>query len=287
MQSAKALTDFSGAESQDLIWKLICYSPKMPARLQQQQVLDEAEKSQIEVLDPHFEKGCLKANVFSWGTGPKKVVISHGWASKAADFTDLITQLRLFSELQIIAFDAPGNGGSEGKLSNLLLFTETIKGIISKFGSPDALIGHSLGAMANILALQQTEILPKVLISLAPIIKLQQNFEARLISAGIPDEARDQFFSNFETLFEVPASYFNLINLYNLNKNIKHIVFSDIEDSVHPHQYLTEFLEIHESVGYQNYSEVGHDKIIKSERVISDISGLLVREIGLQKSILQ
>ncbi len=52
----------------------------------------------------------------------RKLLITTGWGSKAADFSELIQALRAIDDLEIIAFDAPGNGSSEGELSNLLLF---------------------------------------------------------------------------------------------------------------------------------------------------------------------
>jgi hypothetical protein len=78
----------------DLLWQLICYSPKMPVRLQQQQLLDEAEKFSLTAYDEHFTHTDLNFNGFKWGSGTRKIIITHGWGSKAADFAELITALR-------------------------------------------------------------------------------------------------------------------------------------------------------------------------------------------------
>jgi hypothetical protein len=43
-------------EFNDLVWQLICYSPKMPVRLQQEQLLNEAEKFSLVVNDAYFAK---------------------------------------------------------------------------------------------------------------------------------------------------------------------------------------------------------------------------------------
>src|SRR5690242_3522676 len=109
-------------ELNQLLWQLICYSPKMPVRFQQQQLLDEAEKFTLQAKDEFFAHKNLNFNGFKWGNGNHKVLITHGWGSKTADFTELITELRKIDDLEVIAFDAPGNGSSEGDLSNLLLY---------------------------------------------------------------------------------------------------------------------------------------------------------------------
>ena len=111
----------------------------MPVRLQQEQLLNEAEKFSLRVSDDYFAKKDLLFNGFKWGNGSRKVLITHGWGSKAADFSEIITGLKRVNDLEIIAFDAPGNGSSEGELSNLLLFSEAVKAIILNYGKPD---GH-------------------------------------------------------------------------------------------------------------------------------------------------
>src|ERR1700748_3158719 len=108
----KSGTYHSEEELNQLIWQLICYSPKMPVRLQQQQLLDEAEKFSLNAKDDYFEHKKLNFNGFKWGTGKHKVLITHGWGSKAADFAEMIIALREIDDLEIIAFDAPGNGSS-------------------------------------------------------------------------------------------------------------------------------------------------------------------------------
>ncbi len=146
----------------DLIWDFICYSPQWPLRHHQEQLLDEAEKFSIRVYDEHFAKGDLNVNGFKWGNGKYTVLLTHGWGSKAADFFEMINALRAL-DLTVISFDAPGNGSSEGNLSNLLLYAAGVKGVVDKFGMPDISIGHSLGAMANVVGLKDTP--PSLLIS--------------------------------------------------------------------------------------------------------------------------
>jgi len=39
-----------------MLWQYICYSPKMPARLLQQQMLDKSEMLTLTVNDEYFAK---------------------------------------------------------------------------------------------------------------------------------------------------------------------------------------------------------------------------------------
>ena len=265
----------SPAELIQLLWQFICYPPKMSLRLQQEQLLNEAEKFTLNIYDAFFSKKELQFNGFVWGNGSRKLIISHGWGSKAADFTDLIIALKEINDLQIISFDAPGNGSSEGDLSNLLLFAGAIKAVVAQFGSPDVVIGHSLGAMANIVALIEMNIKPSLLISIAPLIRLKENFEASMHSIGIEQQAQDDFFKSFEQLFKRPASFYNLNEWYPIGFNVKHWLAYDEHDLIAPYDYLKEFLIKNPSIGTKKYDNVGHDRIIKSPELIKDIIGLI------------
>jgi pimeloyl-ACP methyl ester carboxylesterase len=268
----------NGAEAPDmvnLLWRLICYSPKMPVRLQQQQLLDEAKPFMLEVDDPHFSKSALKFNGFTWGDGKRKILITHGWGSKAADFAELITALKNIPDTQVIAFDAPGNGSSEGELSNLLLFAKAAEAVIKTFGAPDVVIGHSLGGMANATAIKETGIKPALLISITPLINLKENFIASLNAADVVQGLQDRFFVDFEGLFEMDASGFTLNNLYPADAITRHWLAYDPEDKIAPFVFLESFLAAHPEIETKVYEERGHERIIKDDNVIADIVNLI------------
>jgi len=271
----KELQHVDNEDITPLIWQLICYSPKFPLRLPQQQLLNEASPFTLEVDDPHFSQSVLKFNGYIWGNGSHKVLLTHGWSSKGADFIDLITALRAIDDLQIIAFDAPGNGSSEGELSNLLLFAEAVKAVISTYGAPDIMIGHSLGVMANTIAIQQTGIKPSLLISVTPMVNLRENFIATMNSADVPKTAQGRFFENFNEIFDVPTSYFNLADIYNVDIAQKHWLAYDRDDKMAPFPYTQELLNRHPMITSKEYPDATHERIIKDPRLIADVLELV------------
>jgi len=259
----------------DMLWQLICYSPKMSPRLQQQALLDEATKFCLQVDDPHFAKSVLNFNGFIWGDGSKKVLITHGWGSKAIDFDEVIIGLKAVEDIRIIVFDAPGNGSSEGELSNLILFAKAAEAVINKYSAPDVMIGHSLGAMANIIAINETVIKPTLQISIAPLIKLKENFRATMNAAEAPIPAQEKFFESFKELFGMDATYFDIDGKYIGGTALKHWLAFDREDKVSPYDYLREFLSVNPEIVPQEYFSLGHERIIKDAGVVADIVGLV------------
>jgi len=261
-----------------LLWQLICYPPKMPVRFQNQQLLDEAEKFSLAVPDDYFTQEELKFNGFKWGNGPRRLLITTGWGSKAADFSELIQALRTIDQLEIIAFDAPGNGSSEGELSNLLLFILSVKAIVHQYGRPDIVIGHSLGAMANVMALNSLQINPELLVSITPLVRLKENFAATMESVNVSQAAQARFFEKFEEVFKTPVDVFKLDEQYKFDYQLNHWLAYDIHDKVAPYPYLDHFLAKHPAIRTQNYPEAGHEKIIKLpaliERLVGEIKSL-------------
>ena len=217
-------------EWNELVWQLICYSPKMPVRLQQQQLLDAARPFSLQVNDEYFAHVQLAFNGFIWGTGSYKVLITHGWGSKAADFMEIISALLQIGDIQVVAFDAPGNGSSEGQLSNLLLFAQAVIAVILNYGQPDVVIGHSLGGMANIIALQDLGITPRLIVSIAPLIRLKENFEATMDAVGVAAEAQQTFLNSFEEKFCLSPSYYNLEDRYHIDADAHHWLAYDKND---------------------------------------------------------
>lgn len=255
-----------------LMREFIFYSPKMPLRLHQEQLIAESKQFSLPVFDTYFTRSEISINCFSWGKGKRKVLLTHGWASKALDFYELILALLKNDDLEVIAFDAPGNGSSVSEFSNLMLYADSVKSIALNYAQPDVLIGHSLGGMANVIAVQELAIQPQLLVSIAPLIRLKENFEQSLESVNIDVKDQAIFFANFEQEFPVPASYFNLTNLYQLKDQTNHYLAFDPEDHISPYPFLKEFLDKHPAITSKSFEDVGHYKILKSVDVIEDIA---------------
>jgi pimeloyl-ACP methyl ester carboxylesterase len=258
-------------ELNTMLWQLICYPPKMPLRLHQEQLFSEAEKYTVTVNDPYFTNQQLNINGFKWGTGNHKVLLSHGWGSKAADFDGLINALRENKDLQIVAFDAPANGSSDGDLSNLLLFANAVKTVIAATGEPDIAIGHSFGTMANVSALTELHITPKLLVSIAPFILLQENFIRSMTAVGVPADAQQAFLDDFKSRYGIYPSEYAMQKLYTFDDTLNHWLAYDDLDAMLPDAYLQDFLKAHPSIKTKNYSGAGHERIIKSAELIADV----------------
>jgi pimeloyl-ACP methyl ester carboxylesterase len=243
----------------------------MPLRLLQALLLAKSERYSLAMFDKHFTGRELTFQAFKWGKGSRRILLTHGWGSKAADSYDLVSALTTLPDTEVIAFDVPGNGSSEGELANLFLFIQAVKNVICQFGAPDILIGHSLGAMANIIALKGIQVTPSLVVSITPLIRLKENFEASMDAVHIDKKIQELWFDRFQQVFGVPASQINLNFFYDFNAKLKHLLFYDPSDKVAPDEYLQEFLAQHLFIETREYNNVGHERVLRSNEVIAEI----------------
>jgi len=84
----------------------------------------------------------------------KKVLLVHGWSGRG---TQLFNMAKEMSKLgyQVISFDGPAHGKSEGKKSSMKEFIDAIHAVNKTYGPFEFAIGHSLGAMSVSNAVNQ------------------------------------------------------------------------------------------------------------------------------------
>ena len=125
-----------------------------------------------------------------WGEGPA-VLLLHGWAGRPTQFAHLIEQL-VGAGYSVYALDAPAHGRSPGREANVVLFAHALLEAAGELPPLRAVVGHSLGGAAALLAAQmglRSEAL--VTVSAPSRILEQLRLFARFV--GLPALARSHF----------------------------------------------------------------------------------------------
>ena len=108
---------------------------------EQEEFLNKAKATPIECEHK-------KVQTYHWpGTG-RTIILVHGWDSNTHRWKNLIELLRE-EDYNIVAFDAPAQGYSEGKLLNVPLYSKCLDRML-KLYKPEFIIGHSMGGMTTI-----------------------------------------------------------------------------------------------------------------------------------------
>ena len=86
---------------------------------------------------------------------PHKVLILHGFGSAAHKFEHYVAPL-VKKGYEVLAFDAPAHGESEGTRTNAIEYSEMIKEVMHRYGPVNSFMAHSFGGIALSLALEET-----------------------------------------------------------------------------------------------------------------------------------
>ena len=90
----------------------------------------------------------INLQTYQWPGAQETILLLHGWESNAFRWRNLIEKLQERG-FNIIAFDAPGHGYSEGKNLNVVTYAESARHLIEIY-NPKYIIGHSMGGLATL-----------------------------------------------------------------------------------------------------------------------------------------
>lgn len=88
--------------------------------------------------------------VWDWGDG-RTVLLVHGWNGNAAQFSGFVPPL-LRAGYYVAAPDLPAHGSSSGARTNVRAMADALLRIGRRVGPVHAVIAHSLGAAATVIA---------------------------------------------------------------------------------------------------------------------------------------
>ena len=130
------------------MFRLFC-TPLTRSIVAEQEIFKTAEK-----LHFIFEG----KNLYGYRCHPshKKILLLHGFSSTCQHFARFVQPL-IDKGYEVLAFDAPAHGASEGKVVNALDYCNFIIRINELYGPVDGYIAHSFGGISLALALEKME----------------------------------------------------------------------------------------------------------------------------------
>ena len=236
--------------------------------------IKKLRENELETLDKAhkewFEFKGFQIQTYTWGTGPKKILLIHGWEGQAGNFSDLIERL-LSENYQVFSFDGPSHGFSSKGRTSLFEFTELVGVLIKKF-KVDRLISHSFGGVATTYALFNN---PEIEIEKYSLLTTPDKFSERIADVstqvGISKKAEQMLIDRLEKDLNLNVAELN-VSTFVQHINVKSaLIIHDKKDrvisiaqskNVHDHWPNCEFEEI---------EGTGHFRILRSDFVIDRV----------------
>ncbi|HMG24060.1 MAG TPA: alpha/beta fold hydrolase, partial [Kofleriaceae bacterium] len=101
-----------------------------------------------------------------WGHGPS-VLLVHGWEGRGSQLGAFVEPL-VRAGLSVVAFDAPGHGDSPGRRLYLADLADCVADVARAVGPLHAIVAHSFGAAAVLLAHRRAAVDARRNVMIAP-----------------------------------------------------------------------------------------------------------------------
>lgn len=205
----------------------------------------------------------------------KKILIIHGFESSIKNFDRYIGPF-ISKGYEVIGFDAPAHGKSDGKTITLPMYIQVLESIDQRYGPIDRFMAHSFGGLALTHLLEKfpsDRIVKSVLI--APATETTTAIDSFFRFLDLKDDIRVEFDKYIYKKSGVEPSYFSIRRAM---KSIESPILwiHDEEDEVTP---LSDVLKVKED-GYTNIEfeitkGLGHRRIYKENKTVKRIVDFL------------
>ncbi|HHB79614.1 MAG TPA: alpha/beta hydrolase [Saprospiraceae bacterium] len=213
----------SPALAQKISFKLFTTPRPRKQKPKEVEFLNTATKKTITVDE-------LQVQTYIWGHSARKILFAHGWESNAGRWRSFIPDL-VDAGFEVVAFDAPGHGASGGKTLHLVIYMATIQAIFSELGPFEAIVGHSMGAGAAVMALATKELRhPDKLVLLGSFSEVSEVYRSYAQMLGLSPKLEKEFNKTIKKLSGYNVSYFSVADKASTLTDIKGLVIHDKQD---------------------------------------------------------
>ena len=224
-----------------------------------------------------FELNGKKIKGFRCNTGgTKRILILHGFASSCHKFDKYATEL-IKKNYEVLAFDAPAHGASEGKTVHALEYCEMIHKIDELYGPLNGFLAHSFGGIAVSLALETMQHDKQTkLVLIAPATETESAIDGAFQILGIRKQLIRQCLNDH--IFRVSGKQPSWFSIRRAMKNIKASVLwiHDEDDMITP---VADVLKVKEDnlpqIEFMLTRGLGHQKIYRNPTVKNAILDFL------------
>jgi pimeloyl-ACP methyl ester carboxylesterase len=257
----------SPRKAAEIAFEIFCTPYGGRAKTKEPPVFHQAEKLSFD-LDGVSVRG------FRWipeHPNGKKILIAHGFRSYAYKFEKHVTLLKK-EGFEVLAFDAPAHGSSDGKLINAYIYKNMILKIEALYGPLFGIMGHSLGGLAAALAFEElAEPEKRRLVLVAPATETNRAIAGFFEIIPVTDKVKQAFEELISEISGQPVSYYSVSRVV---KKIQSPIFwiHDQHDPICPFADVKPLLSVHlPGTRFMITEHLGHSKVYKDSGVCKAI----------------
>ena len=258
----------------NIFLKLYSTPPKRRFKPSHLQLKKSAVTSVLPFTKYAFDKDSIRLMVYKWGAASKKILLLHGWGSSPLDFKYMIENLVL-QGYEVVAFDAPAHGFSEGKQTNLVQWLHVLEQFLNTSGPYHAIIGHSLGGFTAAFTLAIKDQHVKKLVMISSSVSAPSFFKDTFDMFKINQNVRQKVALAIKQKLLFDLDHLDLNHHINKIKADEVLYINDKSDMLVRHDEIQQFLAKYPSIQSFTVDGEGHFRIIKSPVVIDKIKDFI------------
>lgn len=226
-------------------------------------------------FDVPFRGGRLRA--WRWGGEGAPVLLVHGWGGRGGQMASFAPSL-LAAGLPVVTFDGPAHGRSDGRLASAPDFAAAIRAVAERLHGVRAVVSHSMGVPATVLALRDGLAAEAVVFvggSLGPRGFLRQFGEALGLSettrAAVARRLESRFgggFEHYDVRADCPAMTIPLL------------VVHDRLDAEVPWEQGEAIALTWPGAEMVSTDGLGHGRILRDPSVVARVTGFVATHLG-------
>jgi pimeloyl-ACP methyl ester carboxylesterase len=220
---------------------------------------------------------------FPWEREPPSgtVLLVHGWEGRGSQLGAFVLPL-LREGLRVVALDAPAHGRSPGSHTDLPTIAAALRAVAAQLGDVRAVIAHSAGAAAAVIAL--SEGLPvEAAALLAPPCRLEPFAETFARTLGLSRDTEILFRARIEE--RLGADVWRRFSLDQLAPRLRlpALILHDREDAEIPIDEARRLAAAWPGARLEETDGLGHRRILRDAGVIEAVTAFLAATLGAQR----
>ena len=221
------------------------------------------------LINLHLNNNIIKG--YRWNyPSQKKILLLHGFSSSATNFHHFVNPL-IQKGYEVLAFDAPAHGVSEGTTINAVDYADMIKKIDELYGPVKNFIAHSFGGLAVCLALEDIKHDESTTVALiAPATETTSAVDhafklLQIKSSRVKKEFNDIIYS----IYGKPTEWYSVKRALK-NIHAKVVWAHDRDDDTTPFSDVENVVsENLKNVEFKITTGLGHSRIYRDPQIVS------------------
>jgi pimeloyl-ACP methyl ester carboxylesterase len=204
------------------------------------------------------------------GEGPR-VVLVHGWQGAASQMVSLAHSV-MATGFSVALFDMPAHGETSGWSTSGVEFTQVLQHIGGELGPLHAIVGHSLGGTAALLASARG--LPSAgVVALAPLPSFDFALRNYARTYGLPPRAKELLARRLEARTGIKRTEMDLARL---RPPVPALLIHDLLDRIVPPRHSRRLRDAWPSARLLETLGLGHHRGLQTEHVAQAIVAFLL-----------